>query len=65
MVFTVDELCVYLRVNKITLYRMLKSNKIPAFKIGGLWRFDSEAIDKWRLEQEQKVYYRHDEEKKY
>jgi hypothetical protein len=29
----------------------LKENQIPAFRIGGNWRFHIEAIDRWRLRQ--------------
>jgi hypothetical protein len=33
-------------------YRLLKRNQIPAFRIGTDWRFNIEAIDHWRLQQE-------------
>ena len=38
----------YLRVHSSTIYRMLKKNQLPAFRVGGDWRFTVEAIDKWR-----------------
>ena len=41
---TVDELSEYLRVHKITIYRMLKQGKLPAFRIGSDWRFSLETI---------------------
>jgi hypothetical protein len=31
---------------------LLKRNQIPAFRIGTDWRFNIEAIDHWRLQQE-------------
>lgn len=37
----------YLRVHEMTLYRWMKNGKIPAFKVGGRWRFDWEEVEKW------------------
>jgi excisionase family DNA binding protein len=51
-VMTVLEVCEYLRVSRQTLYRMLRRGDIPAFRIGADWRFNIEAIDRWRLQQE-------------
>jgi excisionase family DNA binding protein len=39
----------YLHVHPSTIYRLLKKQGLPAFRVGGRWRFDSEAIDKWRM----------------
>ena len=47
-VLTVQEVSSYLRVHPSTIYRMLKSNQLPAFRVGSDWRFTIEAIDKWR-----------------
>ena len=52
-VLTVQEVSNYLRVHPSTIYRMLKRNQIPAFRVGSDWRFTVEAIDKWRAEAEQ------------
>lgn len=52
-VFTVKELAKYLKVHASTIYRLVQSGEMPAFKIGGDWRFNKESIDRWRLEQEQ------------
>jgi excisionase family DNA binding protein len=49
--FTVGELAEYLRVHRSTLYRLLKKQQLPGFKIGSDWRFDVEAIDQWRMQQ--------------
>ena len=35
-----------------TIYRLVRSNQIPAFHIGSDWRFNIEAIDRWCLEQQ-------------
>ena len=50
-IMTVREVSAYLRVHPITIYRLLKRNQIPAFHIGSDWRFNIEAIDRWRLQQ--------------
>ena len=51
-VMTVRELSEYLRVHPSTIYRLLRRNQIPAFRMGSDWRFNIEAIDRWRLEQD-------------
>jgi excisionase family DNA binding protein len=50
-VMTVRDLSSYLHVHPGTIYRLLKSNQIPAFRIGSDWRFSIEAIDRWCLQQ--------------
>ena len=47
-VLTVQEVSTYLRVHPSTIYRMLKKNQLPAFRVGSDWRFTIEAIDRWR-----------------
>jgi excisionase family DNA binding protein len=49
-VLTLRELANYLRVHPTTVYRLLKKNQLPAFKVGSDWRFNLELIDKWRQE---------------
>jgi excisionase family DNA binding protein len=51
-IMTVRELSEYLRVHPTTVYRLLKLGKLPAFKVGSDWRFNSESIDRWRSEQD-------------
>jgi excisionase family DNA binding protein len=48
---TVKELSDYLRVHPSTIYRLLKRGELPAFKLGSDWRFNLEAIDRWRIHQ--------------
>jgi excisionase family DNA binding protein len=47
-VLTVQEVSSYLRVHPSTIYRMLKKNQLPAFRVGSDWRFTVDAIDRWR-----------------
>ncbi len=51
-VLTVQEVSSYLRVHPSTIYRMLKRNQIPAFRVGSDWRFTIEALDQWRAQAE-------------
>ncbi|MCI0770705.1 MAG: helix-turn-helix domain-containing protein [Chloroflexi bacterium] len=44
---TVRELSDYLRLDRMTIYKMLKEGGIPASRIGHQWRFFQEDIDKW------------------
>jgi len=48
---TVKELSNYLRVHPSTIYRLLKRGDLPGFKLGSDWRFNLEAIDRWRINQ--------------
>ena len=54
-VMTVNDLARYLKVHTRTVYRLLKMGQLPAFRVGGDWRFDIEEIDHWRVERERKV----------
>jgi excisionase family DNA binding protein len=46
-IFTFDEVAAYLKVGKRTVYRLAAAKKIPAFKVGGTWRFSRQEIDQW------------------
>ena len=44
---TVKELSDYLRLDRMTIYKMLKEGSIPASRIGHQWRFFRVDIDEW------------------
>jgi len=46
-VLTIDELSLYLKIPKSTLYRLVREGRIPSQKIGRHWRFRKGAIDHW------------------
>ena len=50
-IFTLDEVALYLKVGKRTVYRLAAAKKIPAFKVGGTWRFLRADIDSWIKQQ--------------
>jgi excisionase family DNA binding protein len=53
-VMTLEEVAAWLHAHPMTIYRLLREHKIPAFKIGGDWRFKREAIERWIKRQERK-----------
>jgi excisionase family DNA binding protein len=50
-IFTLDDVAAYLKVGKRTAYRLAAAKKIPAFKVGGTWRFSRADIDAWIKQQ--------------
>ena len=46
-IMTTKELAKYLRLHEITICKHAAEGKIPAVRVGKVWRFDKEAIDKW------------------
>jgi excisionase family DNA binding protein len=43
----VKDVAEYLKVTERTIYRLAAAKKIPAFKVGGSWRFSRADIDAW------------------
>lgn len=46
-ILTIDEVATYLKVGKRTVYRLAASGKLPAFKLGGSWRFRRDNLQQW------------------
>ena len=46
-VFTIDELAVYLKLPKRTLYKLAQEGSVPGHKVGRHWRFHRDVIDRW------------------
>ncbi len=46
-VLTIEELAIYLKISKSSLYKIVREGKIPAQKVGRHWRFRKGAIDLW------------------
>jgi excisionase family DNA binding protein len=44
---TTRELARYLKLHEITICKYAAEGMIPAVRIGRVWRFDKEVIDKW------------------
>ena len=50
-IMTIGEVADYLKVTERTIYRLAGAKQIPAFKVGGSWRFSKKDIDFWIREQ--------------
>jgi len=46
-IMTIGEVADYLKVTERTIYRLAGAKQIPAFKVGGSWRFSKAEIDQW------------------
>jgi len=46
-ILTLKEVAEYMRVNTATIYRLVRTGKIPAFRVGNRWRFRKTSIDEW------------------
>ncbi len=53
---TLDEACKYLNIARPTLYLYARTGKIPAIKVGYLWRFDRGDL-KGYLKKQMRSYY--------
>ncbi len=42
----IKEVAEYLKMNKMTVYKLARQGKIPAFKVASEWRFRKDLIDK-------------------
>jgi excisionase family DNA binding protein len=48
----IKELATYLRLGERTVYKLVRDKTIPSIKIGGVYRFNKEEIDKWITEKQ-------------
>ncbi|HBT77566.1 MAG TPA: transcriptional regulator [Planctomycetaceae bacterium] len=44
---SVDEVAVYLGVKRSTVYRWITDKRMPAHRVGRLWKFKRAEIDHW------------------
>ncbi|MGO9060946.1 MAG: helix-turn-helix domain-containing protein [Candidatus Binataceae bacterium] len=51
-----SEVAAYLKCHPSTVYRLLKVGGLPAFRLGGDWRFLLSEIDKWVTERQVRPY---------
>ena len=49
-ILTLEEVAAYLKAGKRTVYRLAQKGEIPAFKLGGTWRFRRSELDSWIAE---------------
>ncbi|MEC4676633.1 MAG: helix-turn-helix domain-containing protein [Nitrospirota bacterium] len=46
-ILTIEDLSIYLKIPKSTLYKLVREGKVPSQKVGRHWRFRKKAIDRW------------------
>ena len=46
-ILTISEIASLLRIAEKTVYGLAQRGDLPAFKVGGQWRFRRMAIDAW------------------
>jgi excisionase family DNA binding protein len=46
-ILTITQVAEYLNIRKLTVYKLAREGGLPAFKVGGQWRFKKELLDKW------------------
>ena len=46
-IMTTRDVAKYLKLHPITICKFAGEGKIPAIRVGRLWRFDKEVIDRW------------------
>ena len=44
-IMTVEEVAAYLKITERSIYGLLSKKKLPAFKVGGSWRFRRDEIE--------------------
>jgi excisionase family DNA binding protein len=49
-ILTLEEVAAYLKAGKRTVYRLAQKGQIPAFKVGGTWRFRRSELNRWIVE---------------
>lgn len=54
-VLTIEELSLYLKIPKSTLYKLVREGKIPSQKVGRHLRFHRESIDEWLKREDEHV----------
>ena len=43
-IMTVEEVADFLKLSKITVYKLVKKGDLPGFRVGNSWRFRRETI---------------------
>jgi excisionase family DNA binding protein len=53
---TLQDVADYLNCHYGTVYRLIRSGDIPAFRLGGNWRFMRSEIEKWIADRQARPY---------
>ena len=44
---SVDEIAAYVGIKRDTVYKWIADKRMPAHKVGRLWKFRKEEVDDW------------------
>ena len=44
---SVDEIAAYIGIKRDTVYKWIANKRMPAHKVGRLWKFRKEEVDDW------------------
>lgn len=47
----IKQVAEFLQMNKMTIYKLAREGRIPAFKVASEWRFRKDLIDRWLMGQ--------------
>ena len=61
-IMTLREVAEYLACHPVTIYRLAQSREIPAFRLGGNWRFKRSEIGQWIAQRQRRPKRPRDEE---
>jgi excisionase family DNA binding protein len=53
-IMTVKDVAAYLKMKPVTIYKLAKEGRIPAFRVASFWRFKKDLIDKWLSDESRK-----------
>ncbi len=45
--FSVEEIAAYLGIKRDTVYRWITEKRMPAHRMGRIWKFRREEVDEW------------------
>jgi excisionase family DNA binding protein len=45
--YSLEEIAEYLGISKDTVHRLIRTQEMPAHKVGKLWKFKTSEIDAW------------------
>ena len=44
---TTKQVADYLKIDKFTVYRLVAQRRLPAYKVGSQWRFNTRLLETW------------------
>lgn len=54
-IMTLEEVSKYLKLHRATVYKMAQAGKIPASKVGKVWRFKRVKLEAWLDRRQQRA----------